>query len=71
MRAAAAQIEIKTHGDGTRYEGQMQSGKFNGQGVMTYRNRNPNDPPLDREELMTYQNGRQESGEWETGKFLG
>ena len=36
MRADAAQIEIKTHRDGTRYEGQMQSGKFNGQGVVTY-----------------------------------
>ena len=53
MCAAAAQIECKTHRDGTRYEGQMQSGKFDGQGV------------------MTYQNGRVESGEWETGKFLG
>ena len=52
----AGQIQIKTHRDGrknARYEGQMQSGKFNGQGV------------------MTYADGRVESGEWETGKFLG
>ena len=53
MRAAAAQIEIKTHRDGSRYEGKMQSGKFNGHG------------------LMTYADGRVESGEWETGTFLG
>ena len=74
MRAAAAQIQIgngaanepppglskmealrwrKTQRDGTRYQGQMQSGKFNGQGV------------------MTYADGRVESGEWETGTFLG
>ena len=32
---AAAQLEIKTHRDGTRYEGQMHGGEFNGKGVMT------------------------------------
>ena len=56
MRAAAAQIEIKTHRlshIATRYEGQMQGGKFNGKGV------------------KTYADVRVESGEWETGMFLG
>jgi hypothetical protein len=39
----------------------MQGGKFNGKGVMTYRTR------YDRK----IYDGRVESGEWETGMFLG